>query len=648
MHVAVIMIAALLGMAGVPDTLRTARITAGRDASVSSSVPLLRASSLQMERSGARGLAEVLRTMPGVSVKDYGGLGGLKTVSIRSFGSQHTSFCYDGMVVSDAQNGQVDISRFNLDDLEAVSVSIAGNEDIFRSARLLSSVGTVSLVSAPAMPDSCATEATVRMRAASFGTYNPYIRVRRRISDRWSGSVWTDWLSSRGDYPFTLTNGSMVTRETRLNSDVSTLKGEVKLHGEVGRDGEIAFRANILNSGRGLPGSVVLYTQDPHERLYDRSLISGISYVGSAGEHWRIKADMGFSSSWNRYVNISPLYPEPLDDRYLQRECSLSAVALWKPCEGWEVSIAQDIWANTLDSNMEECPLPQRLSSVCAVSARWSSQRLSITSSLSATVMRERVRKGQPAPGRERLSPSVSICWKVLEDRDLRLRASYREGFRVPTFNDLYYARVGNVWLQPETSRQLNLGVGMLQPLDRGQIAVTADLHADKVHNKIVAIPTMFIWRMRNVGEAAMLGGDLSVRYDQRMDACTLHATAAWSYQYAVDVTDPEAKNYRHQIAYAPRNSGSLSLAAETRPLTLSYTLVAVGERYSLAQNLPSYRMEPYLDHSLSLSREFRAGARARILLSAQALNLTGRTYEVIKWYPMPGRNYRFTIKLTY
>ena len=45
-------------------------------------------------------------------MKDYGGLGGLKTISIRNLGAAHTAVSYDGIAVSNSQAGQIDIGRF--------------------------------------------------------------------------------------------------------------------------------------------------------------------------------------------------------------------------------------------------------------------------------------------------------------------------------------------------------------------------------------------------------------------------------------------------------------------------------------------------------------------------------------------------------
>lgn len=117
------------------DTLDVATVSASRHAAVTSVAPLTSISRAKIERMGATDLHEILKQAPGVSVRDYGGIGGLKTVSVRNMGAAHTAVNYDGIPVSDAQNGQVDISRFDLEDVAVAEVTIGMTDDIFRSAR---------------------------------------------------------------------------------------------------------------------------------------------------------------------------------------------------------------------------------------------------------------------------------------------------------------------------------------------------------------------------------------------------------------------------------------------------------------------------------------------------------------------------------
>ena len=67
-------------------------------------------------------VADAIRYFSGIQVKDYGGIGGLKTVNIRSLGTHHVGVFYDGIQLGNAQNGQVDLGKFSLENMEEISL----------------------------------------------------------------------------------------------------------------------------------------------------------------------------------------------------------------------------------------------------------------------------------------------------------------------------------------------------------------------------------------------------------------------------------------------------------------------------------------------------------------------------------------------
>lgn len=48
-----------------------------------------------LQRLSAHSVADAIRYFAGIQVKDYGGIGGLKTVNVRSLGTNHTGVFYD-------------------------------------------------------------------------------------------------------------------------------------------------------------------------------------------------------------------------------------------------------------------------------------------------------------------------------------------------------------------------------------------------------------------------------------------------------------------------------------------------------------------------------------------------------------------------
>lgn len=633
-------------IASEPDTIRTARVTADRYPGAEQGTASIKVGSAEMERAGAENLSEILTGLPGVNIKDYGGVGGLKTVSLRGFGAQHTGVIIDGISRSDVQNGQTDLGRYDLEDAGEVSVTIGRSSNIFKSARSLSYAGNVELSSAEPVFDGKGFNAGAGISYGSFGTVCPYTKYEQRFSEDWSARASFKYLSSEGDYPFVLTNGGTVTNETRLGSEVAMLNAKAEVYGRVGKEGTLHSSITFYDASRGLPGPVILYTQDPTEHLWEKNFAATAVYSCKLRENAIFQAKGSFVREYDRYTDSSAQYLAPRDDRYLQQEGYLSAVGLWSLWQGVEISLAQDLIYNSLETNFTDNQSPRRFTSLSALSLKYNRGGFSTVGSLLATLTEESVKSGTAAENIRELSPSANINWEITGS--LTLRASVQKGFRVPTFNDLYYSKIGNTSLKPERAFQTNIGASYEILGDRLRLRASSDVFYNSVKDKIVATPTMFIWHMRNVGKVRMAGADLAAELNWRTNEwLNLGTRLNYSYLYAVDVTDSQSKSYLNQIAYTPRHCGAARLSAETKWVTLCWNLVAVGERYTLGQNTESSRIGGYLDTSVSVSRTFVTKI-CNISLSAQALNLADKNYEVIKNYPMPGRNYRAGIKFEF
>ncbi|MDR1780481.1 MAG: TonB-dependent receptor [Tannerella sp.] len=616
------------------------------------SVPVQQLDRTVIERLGMQDLSEAVSRFSGVTIQDYGGIGGLKTVSVRSLGSQHTAVSYDGITITDAQRGQVDISAFTLDNVESVTLAIGQTDDIFQPARAYASAGALNIRTSEPTFDDRNNHLKIKLKGGSFGLFNPSLRYEQRLDSTFALSAHTEWMSAKGDYPFTLTNGQIVTKEIRRNSDIQSLRAEANLYGHFPKGGALQAKIYYYDSERGLPGSVILYATRTKERLWDRNFFTQAHYKTPLSRLFTLQTQAKFNHTYSLYHNVDEQYAEGLTvDRNTQREYYGSAGLLFAPASPWSASLSSDLAHTSLESNVVSQLAPRRLTSLTALATRYYSSRLSITASLLATYMSDRTSQGNRPSDKRRLSPAVGLSLRPLTNSALRLRMSYKDIFRVPTFTDLYYVRMGNTNLLPEKASQFNAGLtwnGRIPSLAR-YVTISADGYYNRVTDKIVAIPTMYVWKMMNVGKVEIRGADVNFSSESALcgDKILLMLAATYSYQHAVDVTNPEAKNYRHQIQYTPRHSGTASATVETPWLNAGYMLTMTGERYVLPQNIEANRIAGYAEHSVSLNRTLRWRAYS-IRLQAEALNVGNKTYDVIRYYPMPGRSYRFSLYIQY
>ncbi len=609
----------------------------------------------KMEALGMSELHEAVRTFSGVNITDYGGVGGVKTVSVRSLGAHHTAVSYDGVVVSNAQGGQVDIGSFTLDNIEEVSLIIGQGDEIFQSARSFESSGLLSIRSSKPSFEDRAVRLAAQVDAGSFGYLKTVLDVATKISDRWSMKAAGNWMKSDGDYPFTLVNYSLVTDEIRNNSDVNTLRGEVDIYGTLGqKNGQLYIKGNTLELERGLPGSVILYNSTANERLWDKTRFVQTGYSVDLNEKWSVKSFAKYNYAWNKYADWDSKYQDGYtEEQYAQQEYYASGSVRFKPSREWSFSLAQDVFQNELVTTLSDCPDPFRISSLTALAGQYKNERLSVTTSLLGVYNHEWALNDtyETAADRNHLSPALSASYKILEDREFRVRGSVKDAYRVPTFNDLYYMSMGNITLTPEEAMQYNVGVtyaGSPLPSVLDYLTVSIDGYYNKVSNKIVAIPTMFIWKMMNLGEVDIRGVDANVStYFTLLEDWRLNIAGNYTYQRAIDVTSSTDKTYKHQIPYTAKHSGNAAITLQHKWFDIGYTATAVGDRYCLPQNIEANLIDGYVDQNISISRQFDLKS-CSVRLRAEVLNLCDVNYDVIKYYPMPGRQYRLSVKFIY
>ena len=107
--------------------------------------PSLRYALAQLKKMNALSVADAIRYFSGVQIKDYGGVGGIKTVNIRSMGTNHMGVYYNGIQLGNAQNGQIDLGKYSLENIEEIQLYNGQKSDIWQSAREFGAAGSIYL-----------------------------------------------------------------------------------------------------------------------------------------------------------------------------------------------------------------------------------------------------------------------------------------------------------------------------------------------------------------------------------------------------------------------------------------------------------------------------------------------------------------------
>lgn len=615
---------------------------------VSSTTPTQSIQRTTLTAIAARNAADAVRHFAGTSVKDYGGIGGLKTVSVRGLGATHTAVSYDGIVVGNCQAGQIDLGRFAANSLDGVTLHVGQPNELIATARALATGSLVSLNSKqPEWRDKrYSMEAT--LTGGSFGYLNPTIDYARKLGEHTSTNVTFDFSTAHGRYPYTLINGTQITTEERTNTDVKQLLGEWGLHHTLNDGSILDTKLYAYTSERGLPGAVILYNNSSAERLADRNLFVQMRYTKQWNHQWMLRTSTKYTYGYDRYTDTNVKYDGGKQtDENQQNEYYAQATLLYRPTASWQFSVAQDGFINTLASNLPTCPDPVRLTSLTALQAQYCSQKVNLRGILLGTVIAEQLLTGKSLSPIKELTPTFSASLRPFEEQILYLRMMYKHTFRMPTFNDLYYFRSGNKELRPERAREYNLGLTWQAPATSWfrDLILTLDGYYNDVTDKIVAFPSTYVWKMANYGHVHITGLDATLAATSSLtEGIVLNTSVNYTLTHAIDVTDPEAQGYQIQLPYTPVHSGSGRLLLTTPWANMGYSVLLASERYSMSEQSPRYHISNYAEHTLTLSRTFTLG-HTRLTTQAEAINFTNAQYQIIQYYPMPGRQFRITLQ---
>ena len=648
-----ILVATLLSLSvALVDTVQTHQMRpvevseTTRQRSLRSSAPQYALDANDLRVQGVVDMADALHRLPGITLRDYGGAGGMKTVSVRGFGAKHTGVSYDGLMLSDCQSGEIDVSRYSLDNVESLALTVGDGENIFLPARQATVPALLEIRTTQPPTADLRPHLRAQLKAGSFGYVSPFVRYAQSLSEHVAMEVQGTFTHADNHYPFTLRNVDLITEEKRTNNRMNSGQGEVSLvYAPSGRH-SVMTKIYYYNNDRQLPGQVRYYTNVSREQLQEQTFFAQATYLGHLGHGLSVRAHAKWNWAMTDYSD--PLYPaKAFDATYWQREAYGGGALCWLPSDHWALDYSVDYAFNNLNSSLVTDRLPRRHSIWQSIAVKYRTGGLSLTGRLLYSLLVNRSQLGTSSEDFQRLSPSLSAVWQLLPREELYLRASYKNIFRAPTFNENYFFHYGSPDLQPESTDQINVGMTWGHVFrSKTTLRLMADGYMNHVKDKILAIPhNMFIWRCINVGRVRVLGIDLTAEVRQELNKRhSLVFNGSYSLQRVEDRTREGSRSYNRQLAYMPQHLGSASLAWQNPWVNVTLSGQGVSHRYASNEHYDETRVAGYWETAITAWRQLQLGRGHLLELRADLRNLFDRQYEIVGHYPMPGRNFLFTI----
>ncbi|RYD90168.1 MAG: TonB-dependent receptor, partial [Sphingobacteriales bacterium] len=414
----------------------------------------------ELERLNSFSVADAIRFFSGVQLKDYGGIGGLKTINVRSLGTNHTAVFYDGIQMGNAQNGQIDLGRISLDNIGEIALYSGQRSEIYQPAKAFSAASALYLQTIqPKFEDGEYTRMRIGFKTGSFGLINPSVLWQQKLSKNISSTVSAEWTKADGIYKFRDSNSVYDTTLTRDNSDIDAYRIETGLNGQGADSSKWAFKVYNYRSERGLPGAIVSNKYHFTQRQWDRNTFIQSSWQTNSNKRYSLMLNAKYANDYQRYLDAEYITDEGvLDNRFHQYELYFSAANRYRITPIWDIALSTDYQLNTLDANLYHFAYPTRNTFLTALASQLKLKRFNLQASVLGTFVDDKVKAFESAGNKTEFTPTVITSWQPFADNGFLIRAFYKNIFRMPTFNDLYYTYIGNTLLKPEYAKQYDLG----------------------------------------------------------------------------------------------------------------------------------------------------------------------------------------------
>lgn len=603
---------------------------------------------------GARQISDALSFVPGVFVRNYGGLGGLKTLSLRGASASQTAVLLDGVRMQSTQSGQFDFSTLPASMVEEIEVVRGGGAAVVGGSAMGGTVNirTKSSVQRPELHASAEAASFQEFRASASAAL-PFDLFGNGKGGVFAGG---EYQTARGNYPFPFNAfGQNLTLE-RMNADFRSAVGHALMSMQSERF-QLQTRAVVRSSERGTPGAVVQGNVEMAQaRLGEDDALFSLkaTYIPALQVIFTLLASGKFNVLHYRDPEVRQFGVSGINERFTAQDFSLSGrLRFDETTNSPDVRLshewALEHWNSTLRGNMlqrEVGTFVQRLNTALSgkgdVSWKSNGTRFAANAALRMDFFSD---VGAA------LSPLVGSAW--MPDSVWTVRGEWSYNFRPPAFNELYYLNFGNSRLKPERAHCFSFGMSWKEEqavfgeviFGRLRMNASIDGFYYRTENQILAVQTTpFTISAQNIADAQSYGVEASVQAALEQN---VSLTMNYTYQRATNETAGSFVQGK-QLIYTPSHlaSGVVSFArdvsAEVR-IQSGLTAQYAGARYSLPSNAPESLLPAFAIVGVFGEGTLRFGAN-KATVRLQCDNLFDERYAVIRNFPMPGRSVRLVV----
>ncbi len=574
-------------------------------------------------------VADALQAYSGVLLGEYGAGASLATVSLRGSASEHVLVLIDGNRFTGFQNGLVDFSLLPLDNVSRIEVLHGGASALYGADAV---GGVINILTRPAGSDH---RVNVNGSIGSYG-FQKY-SARAQGGDGGFG-IMAGYSSERGkdNYPYSFQRPNAP--DTSLNrQDADYRKDEIYFNGSLRADDHSSFDFSVqnVNADRGAPGPIFSPSDLSLAKENDKNVNVHLGYRDNRISDTDLSLNTGFQYSYETYVDpaymLNSFYKNLLVNVNPQVQAVLSAED--------RVVGGGEFVQGILEGNDFGVRI-QRTQTSAYLSNEYVQE--SDRSLFDRLLLFQTLRYDHFSDVGHAWTPKLGFNLRISRTHDVRVRASYGQSYRAPSFNDLYYVPFNNPALQPEHSESFDVGIigsGVLC----GEHSVEATYFYANTKDRIVFDPVSFV--PVNIGKTVSQGIESSYRgqmFDGAVDLVLSYTYTDARKRNSASTTD---STFDKQLLYIPQNLFKAVLAFHLHPFTINVFRLFTGERpvnEDNSRSLPEYSLT-----NANISADVLFGPW-KVLAKIEMDNIFNVQYQVYPNYPMPGRTYKLDLDVEY
>ena len=559
-----------------------------------------------LDRSSSSNLAESIQQSEAIYVKNYGGLS-LATLSIRGSSASQTGIYWNNLSISNSMLGLLDLSIIPSSFMEKSTIVYGSESTNFGSGNI---GGGLYLENSPT------NEISLSTSIGSFGNYgnSAIISVGKKIKT----SVKLQYQTIENDYPYTLANGET---KSLINGEGSQFNGMLNSSFNLGKNN---FSVNYW------------YTQAKRNIPYTTRQTNGNDSTKDFNSRLNINYNRKINSGiveWNTglFINNNQFYQTELVNKNIDQ--TISNRITYKVLENnfsYTLGLDQS-YVTGRSGNYEANETQQRV----AVFANASHRNKIVNIDLRA---RQELVDLSFAP----FIPEISLSQKI---GILRAGIKINRIYRKPTLNDLYRRPGGNTELLAENGWSKETFTEIKYRRNKYQLEGMLTGYDRTVSNWIIwtLTPDSPFFSPRNINQVRSRGLEFS--FNQRLKINS-NAQFRNDFNYNMNIsTFQEAQEFPKkeigdQLLYTPVHQLNNKTVLTYKNISAFFVIRNFSSTEGINASIDSYTVG---DLQLSYLMKIKKG---NFKLNFSINNIWNKSYRIIEFRPMPGRNY--LLNMTY